>query len=429
MGRRHRPTYRSSFWSSCLCFCTGADARRGLLEEADARLAHLIQKGNLIGVERVLKRLPAQSRSNLSLVVRRRHLSTAYPCLVDHRSAGSDPFINFYQQCSPVLWAVDCLQWQVLPLLQHYGLDINRPQTCSRWTTYLCSPNCRSQTASYRRFWIRGRYTYQSALDYFFASIYELIGEQPATYNGLSGPSPLAFYFSHLPVILNKGVDVHRIDSVIVFNALASSYDQYLCRYTNEHAIVPDIPENEDAYVEMTAVKRLIENGFSQFECMEYFYPCCNWFGILICLLCHPKICTFASRTLPPIIRQTALLLINFLALRYAFPSPEEFKDSLENLHLRKVYSKRYSERREEFNHRLASLQAQCQALVAQPQTLTMLARNAVRRQLGGFHFLHRLASLGLPAKLTAFVQYIGQEHLRTSCMPKCLIRLAQGNL
>ncbi|CAL8088186.1 unnamed protein product [Calicophoron daubneyi] len=417
----NRKNRRNLLWITCFC----ADSRAAVLEEAHEKLARLIQKGNLASIDRALRHLK-RPLSELTLVVKRRHLSTAYPCLVDHRETGTDPFINFYQGCSPVIWAVDCLQWQVLPLLARYGLDINRPQTCRRWT-YICAPNSRPNAAPYRRFWTRGRYTYQSALDYFFASVYEFIGEQPTSYNGLSGPSPLAFYFSHLPAILTKGVDVHRIDSVIVFNSLATSYDQYLCRYTNEHATVPDLPENDDAFVEMTAVKRLIENGFSEFECMEYLYPCCNWFGILLCLLCHPKIDSYGHNLLPSIIRQAALLLINLLSLRCTFPTAEDFGESLENLHLRKVYSKRYGERAEEFNQRLSSLHRLCQEVISQPLSLKILARNALRKQIGGINFCQKLASVGLPPQLSSFVQYIGQEHLKASHMPKPLIRLAQG--
>ncbi|KAA0191696.1 hypothetical protein FBUS_11468 [Fasciolopsis buskii] len=412
---------RNLLWITCFC----ADSRAAVLEKADEKLARLIQKGSLVSIERALRRLK-RPLIEVNLVVKRRHLSTAYPCLVDHRAAGTDPFINFYQECSPVIWAVDCLQWQILPLLTRYGLDINRPQTCWRWT-YIFAPNSRPNTAPYRRFWTRGRYTYQSALDYFFASVYEFIGEQPPSYNGLSGPSPLAFYFSHLPAILAKGVDVHRIDSVIIFNSLATSYDQYLCRYTNEHAAVPDIPENDDAFVEMTVVKRLIEHGFSQFECMDYLYPCCNWFGILMCLVCHPKIDTYGRNLLPSIIRQAALLLINLLALRCTFPSVDDFGESLENLHLRKVYSKRYGERRDTFNARLGHLHRVCQSVIAEPLSLKILSRNIVRKQMGGVDFCRKLASVGLPSQLTSFVQYIGQEHLKSSHMPKELIRLAQG--
>ncbi|CAH8606937.1 unnamed protein product [Heterobilharzia americana] len=388
-------------------------------------MARVIQKGNLPAIERALRRLK-QPLTNLTVTVKRRHLSTAYPCLVDHRATGTDPFINFYQECSPVIWAVDCLQWHVLPLLTRFGLDVNRPQSCRRWT-YICAPSSRPNTAPYRRFWTRGRYTYQSALDYFFASVYEFVGEHTTSYNGLNGPSPLAFYFSHLPTILSKGVDVHRIDSVIVFNSLAISFDQYLCRYTNEHAIIPDIPENDDSFVEMITVKRLIENGFSQFECMDYLYPCCNWFGILLCIVCHPKIDSYSNTVLPSIIKQSALLLINLLALKCTLPSVEDFRESLENLHLRKVYSKRYGERRDEFNIRLSALHELCQNFIGQPLSLKILARNAVRKQIGGINFCAKTTAIGLPSQLITYIQYISQEHLISSGMPKQLVKLAQG--
>ncbi|CAH8871955.1 unnamed protein product [Trichobilharzia szidati] len=411
----------SPLWITCFC----ADSRAAVLEEADGKLARLIQKGNLPAIERAMRRLK-QPLTNLTVTVKRRHLSTAYPCLVDHRATGTDPFINFYQECSPVIWAVDCLQWHVLPLLTRFGLDVNRPQSCRRWT-YICAPSSRPNTAPYRRFWTRGRYTYQSALDYFFASVYEFVGEHTTSYNGLNGPSPLAFYFSHLPTILSKGVDVHRIDSVIVFNSLAISFDQYLCRYTNEHAIIPDIPENDDSFVEMLTVKRLIENGFSQFECMDYLYPCCNWFGILLCLVCHPKIDSYCNTVLPSIIKQSALLLINLLALKCTFPSVEDFRESLENLHLRKVYSKRYGERRDEFNVRLAALHELCQNFIGQPLSLKILARNIVRKQIGGINFCAKTTAIGLPSQLITYIQYINQEHLIASGMPKQLVKLAQG--
>ncbi|CAH8492964.1 unnamed protein product [Dicrocoelium dendriticum] len=417
----NKRTRKNLLWITCFC----AQSHAAILEDADEKLVSFIQKGNLPNIERAIRRL-GRPLGDVSLVVKRRHLSTAYPCLVDHRAAGTDPFINFYQECSPVIWAMDCLQWHVLPLLNRYGCDVNRPQTCRRWT-YICAPNSRPNTAPYRRFWTRGKYTYQSALDYFFASVYEFVGEQPSSYNGLSGPSPLAFYFSHLPVILSKGVDVHRIDSVIIFNSLATSYDQYLCRYTNEHATVPDIPESDDAFVEMTAVKRLIEHGFSQFECMDYLYPCCNWFGILLCLVCHPKIDSYRHNLLPSIIRQAALLLINLLALKCTLPSVEDFAESLENLHLRKVYSKRYCERREIFNDRLANLHRVCQEVSSHPLSLKVLARNAVRKQLGGINFHQKLNSIGLPPQLATFVQFIGPEQLKASHMPKQLTRLALG--
>ncbi|KAL3309499.1 hypothetical protein Ciccas_011955 [Cichlidogyrus casuarinus] len=405
------------------CACVSQDTE--VLQDMDVKIARLIQKGDMHGVERHLKKMKRSQANNYAITVRRRHLSTAYPCLVDHRGAGTDPFINFYQECSLVIWAVDCLQWQMLPLLRFYGQEVNRPQSCRRWT-YNCTPSSRPNTAPYLRFWTRGRYTYQSALDYFFASVYELVGEQPQSYHGLSGPSPLAFYFSHLPALLTKGLDVHKIDSVIVFNSLANSFDKYLCRYTNEHAIVPDIPEHDDAFVELTAVKRLIEHGFSQFECLEYLYPYCNWFGILICLVCHPKIASY-SNILPPIIRQASLLLINFLVLRCAFPPPDDFKESIENLHLRKVYSKRYEEKRLEFNANLNELQTNCHDFIYSPLSLKLLARNKIRKLLGGQDFARKVASLGLPVHLSSFIQYINQEHMASVKSLKSLVKMATG--
>lgn len=407
-------------WTACLCLIPETNE----VDETDGKLSRLIQKGSLISVEKALKRLKPPL-NGLTVTVKRRHLLNTYPCLVDHRVTGSDPFINFYQECSLVIWAIDCFQWQLLSLFTRYGIDINRPQVCRRWT-YRCSSNSKINVAPYRRFWTRGRYTYQSALDYFFASVYEFVGEQPSAY-GLNGPSPLFFYFSHLPAILTKGVDVHRIDSVIIFNLLALSFDQYLCRYTNEHATVPDIPESEDAFVEMTTFKRLMEHGFSQFECMDYLYPCCNWFGILLCLICHPKIDTYRLGLLPWIIRQAALLLINLLLVKCTFPSVEDFRESLENLHLRKVYSKRYAEKRQLFTSRLDLFHSMCQKFNSQPLSLKILSRNIIRRQIGGIDFFNKTKRIGLPLHLVLFVQYIDQEHLMFCGIPKFLISLAQG--
>ncbi|CAH8560065.1 unnamed protein product [Schistosoma turkestanicum] len=419
-----RSRFSSPIWFTCFC----VDSRPGLFEEADRKLARSIQKGNLPAIERALRRIK-QPLNNLTLTVKRRHLNTAYPHLVDHhRANGTDPFINFYQECSPVIWAIDCLQWHVLPLLSRFGLDLNRPQACRRWTYLYSSSNSRANTSPYRKFWTRGRYTYQSALDYFFASIYELIGEhRPNFYHGLNDPNPLTFYYSHLSTILSKGVDVHRIDSVIIFNSLAISFDQYLCRYTNEHALVPDIPENNDSFIELYIVKQLIENGFSQFECMDYLYPCCNWFGILLCLICHPNIHLYQTTHLPTIIKQSTLLLINLLALKCTFPNVEEFHESLENLHLRKIYSKRYSEKRNEFNARLMVLHDLCQMFIHQPLSLKILARNIVRKQIGGINFCVKTMNIGLPTQLVTFLQYINHEHLIPNGIPKQLIKLAQG--
>ncbi|XP_018654456.1 hypothetical protein Smp_015760 [Schistosoma mansoni] len=195
-------------WITCFCI----DSRSALLEDADRKLARSIQKGNLPAIERALKRIK-QPLNNLTLTVKRRHLNTSYQCLINHQSNETIPFINFYQECSPVLWAIDCLQWNVLPLLSKFGLDMNRPQICRRWT-YIYTSNNRSNTSPYRKFWTRGHYTYQSALDYFFASIYELIGEYKLNYHDLNEPNPLIFYLSHLSTILSKGVDVHRFKAV-----------------------------------------------------------------------------------------------------------------------------------------------------------------------------------------------------------------------
>lgn len=428
-GPQNRPEDRCrrngsrSFWLGLNCCSPNAPRA-----DYDVQLAAAIQKGDHVACERILRRLqnPSGSNQGLILSVKRRHLKPNFDCWMDRNS---DPFLHFYQECSPVIWALDCQQWQLLPLLARYGFDPNRPLLCRRWT-YLCSPSARATATPFKKFWTRGKYTYQSALDYYFASIYEFLGEDMLCINGGENvTSPLTYYLAQLPTLLERDVNVHRIDSVIIFNCLAYSFDWYLCRYTNENATVPDITEaDESGFAELAAVRTLIQHGFSQFECLEFLSPCYNWYGILLSLLCHPKIDSYGDNTLPPIIHQAGLLLINFLSLRCTFPSLDDFKENLENLQLRKLYSKRYTERRQEFNARLRFLQNACVSFNEQPLSLKLIARNRVRKLLGGVRFRQKVASLKMPAELAQFVMYVEVSHLKSCEFPAPLTALAAGD-
>ncbi|VDP00492.1 unnamed protein product, partial [Schistosoma margrebowiei] len=234
-------------WSTCFCIDTH---RCGLFKETNRKLAYFIQKGDLPAIEHILKRIK-QPLNNLTIIVKRHHFNTFYPYLMNHHH-------HFYQECSPVLWAIDCLQWNVLPLLSYYGIDINRPQLCRRWTC-ICKKNSRSNNNNilpYRKFWTHGHYTYQSALDYFFASIYEYIND-----NYSNDINLLTFYDIHLSKLLTKGIDIHRIDSVIIFNLLAISFNQYLYQSItsmNDHLILTKI--NNQSFIELLMIKKLIKN-------------------------------------------------------------------------------------------------------------------------------------------------------------------------
>ncbi|VDP31109.1 unnamed protein product [Schistosoma curassoni] len=198
-------------WSTCFCI----DIHRcGLFKQTNRKLAYFIQKGNLPAIEHILKRIK-QPLNNLTIIVKRHQFNTFYPYLMNHHHHHHHNQY-FYQECSPVLWAIDCLQWNVLPLLSYYGIDINRPQLCRRWTDCICKKNSRSNNNNnnnilpYRKFWTHGHYTYQSALDYFFASIYEYIND-----NYLNDINLLTFYNIHLTNLLTKGIDIHRINSLM----------------------------------------------------------------------------------------------------------------------------------------------------------------------------------------------------------------------
>lgn len=383
------------------------------MDSAEVDLFYCIARGDAEKLEHCLQRLQG-AKKRISLTVRRHH---------PNRLLGS-----FYQECSPAMWAADCGQWPLLPILWRYGYDVNRPQFCRRWTCF-CRSQHRPNNSPYHKTWTRGHYTYQSVLDYFFANTYEQYGEFDIEPGETDLPNPLYAQLSSIRQILGHGVDVHRIDSIIVFNSLAASFDHYMCAYVNPLARVPDLPESDEAFVEIEVVRCLIENGYSEFEFMDYVSPNTNWFGILICLLSHPRLPELVGQTLPSLIRSAALLLVNLLALRFFVTNAGKLRGTVDNLRLRKVYVKRYCDQRLLFNARMSNLIGSCEALFRDPPPLGLLARNKIRRLLGGTNFLSKLSALRLPPKLASFVSYIEPEHLHWVRMPSSLCALSEGTI
>ncbi|KAH9589582.1 hypothetical protein MS3_00002598 [Schistosoma haematobium] len=456
-------------WSTCFCI----DIHRcGLFKQTNRKLAYFIQKGNLPAIEHILKRIK-QPLNNLTIIVKRHQFNTFYPYLMNHHHHHNHHY--FYQECSPVLWAIDCLQWNVLPLLSYYGIDINRPQLCRRWTDCICKKNSRSNNNNnnnnilpYRKFWTHGHYTYQSALDYFFASIYEYIND-----NYLNDINLLTFYNIHLTNLLTKGIDIHRINSVIIFNLLAISFNQYLYQSItsiNNHLILTKI--NNQSFIELLIIKKLIKNGYSQFECMDYLYSYCNWFSILLCILCHPNIDLYRNNNnnnnnngdnisnnsnsndnnngnnssngnnnkMPKLIKQSILLLINLLVLKCTIPTIEEFSEFIENLPLCKLYIKYYyyhnnnnnnnnnNNKYNEFYKRLIQLHQLCYQLMNKPFSLKLITRNKIRKQIGGIDFHRKINNIDLPKQLITFIQYINYEQfVIMNDIPKQFIQFIQS--
>ncbi|VDD82705.1 unnamed protein product [Mesocestoides corti] len=398
-------------WLTCLgCHPQCTDAELDLL--------NVIFRGDSEELEQCLKHLKATGES-ARLTVRRNHPNSLLG--------------TFFQECSPVIWAVDCRQWHLLPILSQYGYDMNRPQLCRRWT-YFCRKQSRPNHSPYRRLWTKGQYTYQSSLDYFFASVYEKFGEylEMPQYHDLDLLNPLHPLLSRAGELLAYGVDVHRIDSIIVFNSLAGSFDRFMCRYFDEgDDILPDIPKRLDAFIELEILQRLIENGFSEFECMEYVNPNTNWFGILICLLSHPRLIKLVeeNQPVPPILRCAALLFINILMWRHFLPACGDLRDTVNNLRLRKTYIRRYGDQRTQFISRIASVVRESDQILHSPPSLGVLARNRIRGLIGGTNFKQKVETLGLPSKLAAFLSYIGVEHVGWIRAPPFVVAIATGKL
>ncbi|VDO05913.1 unnamed protein product [Rodentolepis nana] len=406
-GRR----WRRSWWYSCFG-CTSHN-------HLEMEILQAIMQGDSEELEACLQRLQS---SPISLTIRRDHPNKM--------------FGTFFQQCSPSIFAVECCQWHLLPILSSYGFDFNRPQLCRRWTCF-CRKQIRPSNSPYRRLWTKGQYTYQSILDYFFASIYETLGELEDTPLLLQESkfleNPLQTLLSRIDELLAFEIDVHRIDSIIVFNSLAGSFDRYLCTYFDPNdEILPDIPKRSDVYVELEALQRLIENGFSEFEFMEYVSSNTNWFGILISLLAHPRLRNLveANRPVPPLIKSAAILLINLLVWRHKLPRASiDLQDCVNNLSLRKTYVRRYAEQRNLFDSRVAGIIRESDNLLRSPPCLGLIARNRIRCILGGKGFKAKVESLGLPQNLTTFLSGVGTEHMAWVRAPPFLVAVATGKL
>ncbi|VDM34551.1 unnamed protein product [Hydatigera taeniaeformis] len=404
--RRRRWQWRCLTCLGCTTRCTG-----------DVSLFHAIARGDSEELERCMQCLRT---SPILLTVRRGH---------PNKVLGT-----FFQECSPAIWAVECRQWHLLPLLSHYGYDINRPQICRRWTCF-CRNQLRPNNSPYRRLWTRGQYTYQSVLDYFFASVYEHIGEfedTPLLQTPDVRENPLEPLLSHSNDLLSHGVDVHRIDSIIVFNSLAGSFDRYMCHYFDaSDNVLPDIPKEAGTFVELEVLQHLIENGFSEFEFLEYVSPNTNWFGILICLLAHPRLPKIveANRAVPPLLRSAALLFINLLVWRHSAPTSTDLQDCVNNLRLRKTYIRRYADQRNVFTARVANIIRESDNMLRSPPTLGLLARNRIRGLLGGMNFKAKVASLGLPQNLATFLVLVSAEHMSWIRTSPFVVAVATGKL
>lgn len=168
----------------------------------------------------------------------------------------------------------------------------------------------------YRTYWIRGSYTYQSVLDYFFATGYESVGSywishqvtqtdcehcrQDADYSncpnypiGPLDPRNEIFYdhFSQLERILqSSGVSANRLDSVMAFNALAISAGRRLAGWCCHGAEGdPTIGSDPDEpLLEWRILSTLIDHGLNEFEWLEFLSPQQNFIGHALCVLAWP---------------------------------------------------------------------------------------------------------------------------------------------
>lgn len=168
----------------------------------------------------------------------------------------------------------------------------------------------------YRTFWVRGCYTYQSLLDYFFAVGYEMVGtyydvrnnikpgcehckidmeyfdypNYPTDPNDMRNETFLN-HFSQLELMLQSSrVSVNRLDSVIAFNALAISAGRRLAGWCC-HGMEGDVTVNEDPsepLIEWRILATLIDHGMDEFEWLEFLSPQQNLIGQALCVLAWP---------------------------------------------------------------------------------------------------------------------------------------------
>ncbi|KAH9277862.1 hypothetical protein ECG_09754 [Echinococcus granulosus] len=174
----------------------------------------------------------------------------------------------------------------------------------------------RKRPTPYRTFWVRGSYTYQSILDYFFATGYEIVGthcllrqashmdcehcRQDADYSDYPNypTSPLdprnEIFFEHFSqlerMLQSSGVSANRLDSVMAFNALAISAGRRLAGWCchgaeGDPTIGADL---EEPLIEWRILATLIDHGLDEFEWMEFLSPQQNFIGHALCVLAWP---------------------------------------------------------------------------------------------------------------------------------------------
>lgn len=406
-------------------------------------LIQIIRNGDFESLIKIFER--GYSLKDICVTVYRKNLQHLCNCWLDHNS--KDNIVYFYQESSPLLWAVDCRQWDLLRAMIKRGINPNKPVVCRRWTNLYSKVN----VVPYTKSWTKGKCTYQSVLDYYLASIYEILLDNPNQHTLCD----YSDYFDDFVDILQSGVDVHRIDSIIIFNLLAASFDMAIRLYNlDDHvfvlnhqiAMMKSIPlinkpiKIDTKFTELKVFINLIENGFSQLDFIEYLNPCYNWFGILICLLSYPAIygniavktqqkTNDPSEQIPALIKDAALLLINLLAMRNIFsPTFTEFEDNYDNLNLRKHIVKQFGDQRIVFMDRVEKLKRLCSEQKSKPLKLKFLARTVIRKRLGGVKFLSKLKRLELPRELEKFISYINISHLKSTDFPNLLINMALGN-
>ncbi|VDM01385.1 unnamed protein product [Schistocephalus solidus] len=185
----------------------------------------------------------------------------------------------------------------------------------------------------YRRYWIRGSYTYQSLLDYFMAVGYEMVGtnwsskltadvvsvptsniqgncehckqdfDYPDCPNYPVGPldprnSIFQRHFSQLEVMLcSSGVSVNRLDAILAFNALSFSAGRRLAGWCCHGAEGdPTVQFSSDSVtspvfeplIEWRILATLIDHGLNEFEWLEFLSPQHNPIGQALCVLAWP---------------------------------------------------------------------------------------------------------------------------------------------
>ncbi|VDN98478.1 unnamed protein product [Rodentolepis nana] len=168
----------------------------------------------------------------------------------------------------------------------------------------------------YRAYWNRGSYTYQSVLDYFFATGFEIVGthcvtrqytkedcehcnqdvdhsDHPNYPTGPLDPRNGLFHehFSQLErVIQSSGVSANRLDSVMAFNALAISAGRRLagwcCHGAEDDATIGT--NTDEPLIEWRILSTLIDHGLNEFEWLEFLSPQQNFIGHALCVLAYP---------------------------------------------------------------------------------------------------------------------------------------------